>query len=278
MSNKLTPITREEYFLAKAGGQEVPTLEPITREEYFLEDIIEAIDANLAGKIITVPDTDKYKAYATFEPASYKACFITGWTFTDRLRVGAYYYAGKNGKNQILISSAADYDPAEDGELTVENAGAKSTPSDIPDGTMKFYGMNKSGATAGTSWYARPVLYVDNEVYCYGDMYKFEIDNSNNITATHYVGNTKKDVVTSAFYLKRTVWKWHIDDSSADTTETVTYSPIMTGVPDVTSAYGSLRYAEIDPADFTDQCLTLCYQTGDGVRHYVDTIIVPALG
>lgn len=45
MSDKLTPITREEYFLARAGGQDVPTLEPITREEYFLEDIIEAIDA-----------------------------------------------------------------------------------------------------------------------------------------------------------------------------------------------------------------------------------------
>lgn len=45
MSNKLEPITREEYFLARAGGQDVETPEPMTREEHFLEDIIEAIDS-----------------------------------------------------------------------------------------------------------------------------------------------------------------------------------------------------------------------------------------
>lgn len=41
----LKPITRQEMFLAKAAGQDVPTLGPITREEYFLKDLIDAISA-----------------------------------------------------------------------------------------------------------------------------------------------------------------------------------------------------------------------------------------
>lgn len=39
----LTPITRKEKFLAKAGGQEVTVpAPPITREEMFLQGIIDA--------------------------------------------------------------------------------------------------------------------------------------------------------------------------------------------------------------------------------------------
>lgn len=37
----LTPITREEMFLAKAGGQDVQTPTPITRKEMFLQKIAE---------------------------------------------------------------------------------------------------------------------------------------------------------------------------------------------------------------------------------------------
>lgn len=35
----MTPITRREMFMAKAVGEDVPTLEPITREEFFLSQI-----------------------------------------------------------------------------------------------------------------------------------------------------------------------------------------------------------------------------------------------
>ena len=45
----LKPITREETMLAKAAGQDVPTLEPVTREEYFLSDVIEAIESGGGG-------------------------------------------------------------------------------------------------------------------------------------------------------------------------------------------------------------------------------------
>lgn len=39
--SELTPITRKETFLAKAGGQDVTTPEPITRTEQFLQAIID---------------------------------------------------------------------------------------------------------------------------------------------------------------------------------------------------------------------------------------------
>ena len=39
--SELTPITRKEHFLAKAGGQSVETPTPITREETFLQGIID---------------------------------------------------------------------------------------------------------------------------------------------------------------------------------------------------------------------------------------------
>ena len=39
--NNLTPITRKEFFMATAAGQDVTPPEPITREEMFWADIIE---------------------------------------------------------------------------------------------------------------------------------------------------------------------------------------------------------------------------------------------
>lgn len=44
MSHNIEPITRQELYLAKAGGQDVTVPEPITREEYFLADLIETIE------------------------------------------------------------------------------------------------------------------------------------------------------------------------------------------------------------------------------------------
>lgn len=35
----ITPVTREEYYLAKAGGQDVPVPSAVTREEYYLEKL-----------------------------------------------------------------------------------------------------------------------------------------------------------------------------------------------------------------------------------------------
>jgi hypothetical protein len=36
---EITPVTREEFYLAKAGGQDVPVPSAVTREEYYLEKL-----------------------------------------------------------------------------------------------------------------------------------------------------------------------------------------------------------------------------------------------
>lgn len=58
----MKPLTRKEFFMAKAAGQTVPDLEPITREEYFLNQIAEnggggglpPIEEGDDGKVLTV--------------------------------------------------------------------------------------------------------------------------------------------------------------------------------------------------------------------------------
>ena len=60
----MKPLTRKEFFMAKAAGQSVPDLEPITREEYFLNQIAESggggglptIEEGDDGKVLTVDD------------------------------------------------------------------------------------------------------------------------------------------------------------------------------------------------------------------------------
>ena len=60
----MKPLTRKEFFMAKAAGQTVPDLEPITREEYFLNQIAEnggggglpPIEEGDDGKVLTASD------------------------------------------------------------------------------------------------------------------------------------------------------------------------------------------------------------------------------
>jgi len=73
MSDELTPITRKEIFLAKAGGQNVVTPTPITREETFLQAIIDngsgggggtgggvlVVNATMSGSTIVLDKTYK---------------------------------------------------------------------------------------------------------------------------------------------------------------------------------------------------------------------------
>lgn len=60
----LTPITREEMFLAKAAGQAVSTPKPITRKEMFLSRIqggsggVQITDDNNGNVVITVANSD----------------------------------------------------------------------------------------------------------------------------------------------------------------------------------------------------------------------------
>lgn len=49
MSEELNPVTREEMFLAKAAGQNVPVLTPITRVERFLQNLIDHVKSIGSG-------------------------------------------------------------------------------------------------------------------------------------------------------------------------------------------------------------------------------------
>ena len=71
--SELEPITRQEVFLANAGGQDVTVPTPITREEHFLQGIIDRFDT-IADPTQEQVDS-AVEAYFTEHPAPY--------TFTD---------------------------------------------------------------------------------------------------------------------------------------------------------------------------------------------------
>ena len=48
----MKPLTRKEFFMAKAAGQTVPDIEPITREEYFLNQIAESGGGGGGGGVV----------------------------------------------------------------------------------------------------------------------------------------------------------------------------------------------------------------------------------
>lgn len=67
----MKPLTRKEFFMAKAAGQTVPDLEPITREEYFLNQIAESGGGGggVGSKVYELtqdPDTQTFTLHATY--------------------------------------------------------------------------------------------------------------------------------------------------------------------------------------------------------------------
>ena len=59
----LTPITREEYFLARMAGEDVTMPEPITREEEYMKGIAAQIEAG-STELPAVTDVDEGKILA----------------------------------------------------------------------------------------------------------------------------------------------------------------------------------------------------------------------
>ena len=64
----MKPLTRKEFFMAKAAGQTVPDLEPITREEYFLNQIAES--GGGGGGLPTITEDDEGKVLTVDEGAA----------------------------------------------------------------------------------------------------------------------------------------------------------------------------------------------------------------
>ena len=81
--SELTPITRKEHFLAKAGGQSVETPTPITREETFLQAIIDnggGGGGGTGGGVLKVNVDETLHIDKTY--AEIKAAFMEGIVFT----------------------------------------------------------------------------------------------------------------------------------------------------------------------------------------------------
>lgn len=89
----MKPLTRKEFFMAKAAGQTVPDLEPITREEYFLNQIAESGGGGGGGGVTIVPAT---------------ASSDTGM-ITSSMKAGELYNAVGNGVVYLSISEE-DYE------------------------------------------------------------------------------------------------------------------------------------------------------------------------
>ena len=86
----MKPLTRKEFFMAKAAGQTVPDLEPITREEYFLNQIAETGGGGGGGsskfyELTQDPDTQTFTLHATYNEVN--ADLSTGYPLVVRKTV-----------------------------------------------------------------------------------------------------------------------------------------------------------------------------------------------
>ena len=84
----MKPLTRKEFFMAKAAGQSVPDLEPITREEYFLNQIAESGGGGGGGggskvyELTQDTDTQTFTLHATYNEVN--ADLSTGYPLVVR--------------------------------------------------------------------------------------------------------------------------------------------------------------------------------------------------
>ena len=131
MSDELTPITRKETFLAKAGGQNVVTPTPITREETFLQAIIDngSGGGGGTGGGAMVATATKSGAYVTLDK--------TWKELADAMESGivpvVLYIDGTNKYKETvtIIQEASDYYYA--------NTSSFSFETDTETGYPSFY-------------------------------------------------------------------------------------------------------------------------------------------
>lgn len=95
MSDELTPITRKETFLAKAGGQNVVTPTPITREETFLQAIIDNGGGGGGGGGVLIVNTTVGDSTITMDKtyAEIKSAFMNGLVICIQSAYGGHSMA-----------------------------------------------------------------------------------------------------------------------------------------------------------------------------------------
>ena len=98
----MEPITRKETFMAKAAGQDVPTLEPITREEWFLQQIANAVEGAGGGSVVNVegatPEID------AAENTIYVCDELTSLTITEYPTSGTFAVTFTSGETPTVLT------------------------------------------------------------------------------------------------------------------------------------------------------------------------------
>ena len=124
----MKPLTRKEFFMAKAAGQSVPDLEPITREEYFLNQIAESgggsglptIEEGDEGKVLTVDDGEAVWAEGGGGSSDPYAGYDLVWKFDTpsinsiqenqmHLVKGSFESAGAKAAQRLPVTALAYY-------------------------------------------------------------------------------------------------------------------------------------------------------------------------
>ena len=156
----MEPITRQEMFLAKAGGQAVNLIEPITREEMFL--------AKLAGQDVSTPEP-----YTRREMLLKAACDNAG-------------SGGGGGVNAPLV--AITYEVSGGDVLisyeTVENNEIVSKAIDAPGGSggtlsvFRLAGIHISSKEIEDDWTGDtlyPAVQVNSDYYVGGTGHSYDV-------------------------------------------------------------------------------------------------------
>lgn len=109
MSDELTPITRKETFLAKAGGQNVVTPTPITREETFLQAIIDNGSGGGGGgaSVLVVGFNTEImgalnKTWKEIHDAALSMPVISVLDYGDTITQQSLYQVGYDGENYFV--------------------------------------------------------------------------------------------------------------------------------------------------------------------------------
>ena len=129
--SELTPITRTETFLAKAGGQSVETPTPITREETFLQAIIDnggggggvalIVHQTIDGSTGTLNKTwqEIYDAFLAGSPIYLDAIAEDLGNGNARLYFNNIFYVAKAGTYMVTFGESDYTANAADGYPTI---------------------------------------------------------------------------------------------------------------------------------------------------------------
>lgn len=172
------PITRQEYFLAKAAGMDVKTPAPITREEMYLDNIsggggvtVEPITITENGTT-TAPEGTAYSPVNVNVPNTYEAGDEGKVVSNGALVSQTSANINSNGtvdttlNNQVVVSVPNSYVAADEGKVVSNGALVAQTSTTITENGTVDTTLNNQ-VTVNVSASANGVIWLtqDNDGY-----------------------------------------------------------------------------------------------------------------